>query len=288
MPLGLGRRLDCPVGALDFAGGAVVHVNAAAAAVVASAVLGPRRDYGRLALLPHHVPFVLLGAGLLWFGWFGFNGGSALAADGAATLAFVNTMMAPAATLTVWMGLDLMRTGRVTAVGAATAAVVGLVAITPAAGLVSPLSALAIGALAAIPSHFMLIWRARTRLDDSLDVFAAHGVGGIVGALLTGVFADAAWNGSFNGLLFGNPSQFGIQALSIVAVFVYSASVSWVLLKGIGLAMPLRVPALHEARGLDVAMHGEESYSDGEGAVLVLAPAASGGENPTRRATVAA
>src|SRR5690606_23159427 len=166
------------MGALDFAGGAVVHVNAGAAALVAAFVLGTRKDYGRQALLPHHVPFVLLGSGLLWFGWFGFNGGSALAANETAALAFVNTLLAPGATLVLWALLDYSKTRKITAVGAATAIVVGLVAITPAAGFVSPVSALLLGAIAALPSYYLIQWRARTRFDDSLDVFAAHGVGG--------------------------------------------------------------------------------------------------------------
>ncbi len=258
------------LGALDFAGGAVVHVNAAAGAVVAALLLGTRRDYGRLALLPHHVPFVLLGAGLLWFGWFGFNGGSALAADGIAVLAFVNTMLAPAATLVVWNLVDYLRTGKATAVGAATAIVVGLVAITPAAGFVSPMSAIALGAIAALPSYFVIQWRARTKLDDSLDVFAAHGVGGITGALLTGVLADAVWNGSADGLLFGNAAQLGIQALSIVAVFAYSAAMTFVILKAIGLVTDIRADKKAESIGLDILNHGEEAYSDGEGALLLL------------------
>ena len=258
------------LGALDFAGGAVVHVNAGAAALVAATVLGTRKDYGRQALLPHHVPFVLLGAGLLWFGWFGFNGGSALASDGAAALAFVNTMLAPAATLVAWSLLDYARTNKVTAVGAGTAIVVGLVAVTPAAGFVSPMSALLIGAIAAVPSYFLIEWRARTRFDDSLDVFAAHGVGGITGALLTGVFADAAWNGTADGLLYGNPAQFGIQALSIVAVFAYSGLLTLGILKALSLVMELRPSTKEEGLGLDVVFHGEEAYTTGEGAVLIL------------------
>jgi ammonium transporter, Amt family len=177
-------------GALDFAGGTVVHVNAAVAALAAAVVIGKRQEYPSSSLVPHNVPFVLLGAGLLWFGWFGFNAGSALAASPIAGLAFVTTMLAPAATLVAWTFLDLMRSGKPTAVGAATAIVVGLVAITPAAGFVSPMSAIAIGAIAAVPSYFALILRVRTSLDDSLDVVAAHGVGGTVGALLTGVVAE--------------------------------------------------------------------------------------------------
>ena len=159
-------------GVLDFAGGTVVHINAGVSALVAAMVLGSRKDYGRQAILPHNVPFVLLGAGLLWFGWFGFNGGSALAANASAALAFTNTFLAPMATLVVWCILDTVRTGHVTAVGGATGIVVGLVAITPAAGFVSPLGALALGGIAAFPSYFIILYRARTRVDDSLDVFA--------------------------------------------------------------------------------------------------------------------
>src|SRR5689334_1310727 len=219
------------LGALDFAGGTVVHINAGAAALVAAFVLGPRKDYARQAILPHHVPFTLLGAGLLWFGWFGFNAGSALTSGTSAALAFVNTMLAPAATLVVWILLDLSRTGRATAVGAATAAVVGLVAVTPAAGFVSPLSAILLGGVAAFPSYFALLWRARTRLDDSLDVVAAHGLGGTVGALLTGVLAQKSWSGSADGLLFGNPRQLGVQALCVAAVIAYSGAATFGLLK---------------------------------------------------------
>ena len=167
------------LGALDFAGGTVVHINAAAAALVVAVVLGARKDYARQAIIPQNVPFTLLGAGLLWFGWFGFNGGSALAANASAALAFTNTMFAPMATLVVWSLLDMMRTRKTTAIGAATAIVVGLVAITPAAGFVSPISGIVIGGIAAFPSYFGILWRARTRLDDSLDVVAAHGLGGI-------------------------------------------------------------------------------------------------------------
>ncbi len=257
------------LGALDFAGGAVVHINAGVAAVVAAVVLGVRKDYGRQAIIPHNVPFVLLGAGLLWFGWFGFNGGSALAADGVAALALVNTMLAPAATLTVWSVIDMGRTGKVTAVGAATAIVVGLVAITPAAGFVSPISSLLIGGITAFPCYFAIQWRARTRLDDSLDVFAAHGLGGIMGALLTGVFAESAWGGA-DGLLFGNPMQLGVQALSVVAVMLYSGIVTFLILKIVGLVTALRPGIPHEGMGLDIASHGEEAYSDGEGIVLLL------------------
>lgn len=257
------------LGALDFAGGTMVHINAGVAALVGALVLGARKDYGRQAILPHNVPFTLLGAALLWFGWFGFNGGSALAANASAALAFANTMLAPAATLLAWTLLDLLRTGKATAVGAATAIVVGLVAVTPAAGFVSPLSALLIGALAAFPSYYALLWRARTRLDDSLDVFAGHGVGGITGALLTGLLAEEAWGGA-KGLLFGNPAQLGVQALAVAVAMAYSALGTFALLKLVGLLTPLRAGPKEEGVGLDVTQHGEEAYTSGEGAILVL------------------
>ncbi len=258
------------LGALDFAGGTVVHVNAAAAAVVAALMVGPRKDYARQAILPHNVAFTLLGAGLLWFGWFGFNAGSALAANGSAALAFVNTLLAPCATLVAWTLLDLWRAGKATAVGAATAIVVGLVAITPAAGYVGPLAALALGAFAALPSYFALLWRARTRLDDSLDVAAAHGVGGITGALLTGVLASQAWSGGADGLLFGNPRQLGVQAVAVLAVMAFSALATAGILKLIALFTPLRVSVREEGLGLDLTQHGEEAYARDEGAILVL------------------
>ena len=264
------------LGALDFAGGTVVHVNAGVAALVAALVLGSRREYARTALLPHNVPFVLLGAGLLWFGWFGFNGGSALAANGTAALAFVNTLVAPAAALVVWALLDHFRTGNVTAVGVATAIVVGLVAITPASGFISPGYALILGAIAAVPSYAVLQWRARTRLDDSLDVFAAHGIGGMSGAILTGVFASAAVGGA-NGLFFGNPGQVGIQAIAILAVAGYCGVMTFIILKVIGLVSPLRPSEREEAVGMDILNHGEEAYASSFGAVLLLDEERNGG-----------
>jgi Amt family ammonium transporter len=259
------------LGALDFAGGTVVHINAAAAAFVVALVLGARKDYARQAIVPQNVPFTLLGTGLVWFGWFGFNGGSAFGANSLAALAFSNTMFAPMATLVVWSLLDLMRTRKTTAIGAATAIVVGLVAITPAAGFVSPLSAIVIGAIAAPASYFALLWRARTRLDDSLDVVSAHGVGGIVGALLTGVLAEKSWNGVGDGAMFGNMRQLGIQGVAVIATIVYSAAATFVILKVIALVFNLRASVKEEGIGLDVTQHGEEAYSRGEGAILVHA-----------------
>ncbi|WP_456411648.1 ammonium transporter [Oceanithermus sp.] len=271
-----GSALLKDLGALDFAGGTVVHINAAVAGVVGVMVLGPRKDFGRLAFLPHNIPFVLLGAGLLWFGWFGFNGGSAYAADASAALAFTNTFLAPAATLVVWTLLELASHGRATAVGAATAAVVGLVAITPAAGYVGPMGAIWLGALAAFPSYYFILWRPKLGLDDALDVFGAHGIGGITGAILTGVFASEAWGGTA-GLLEGNAAQLWIQIEAVLAAVVLSAAVSLVLYKLVGALMPLRAGAREEAVGIDAVCHGEEAYPVAEGAVLVLDGERAGG-----------
>jgi Amt family ammonium transporter len=263
------------MGALDFAGGTVVHVNAGVAALVAALVVGKRRDFKAAALMPHNVPFTLLGAGLLWFGWFGFNAGSALGANNSAALAFTTTFLAPMGTLVVWTLIDYARGGKPTAVGAATAIVVGLVAITPAAGLVGPMSAIALGAIAAVPSYFGLIIRAKSSLDDSLDVVAAHGVGGTVGALLTGVFAQKALNGLADGALFGNPAQLGIQAIAVGAAILYSGVMSFVILKAIALFVPLRADAADEATGLDVTMHGEEAYVHAGGSAALEPVAAT-------------
>ena len=256
------------LGVLDFAGGTVVHINAGVSALVAAAVLGPRKDYARQAILPHNVPFTLLGAGLLWFGWFGFNGGSALAANASAATAFTNTFLAPMATLVVWAMLDATRTGRVTAVGGATGIVIGLVAITPAAGFVSPAGAIILGAVAAVPSYFTILYRSRTRLDDSLDVFAGHGIGGLTGALMTGVLAQKVWGGT-DGLLYGNPAQLGKQAVGALASLVYAGVGTYVLLKLLGMVMKLRAEPRAEGLGMDFTQHGEEAYTSGEGSILV-------------------
>lgn len=253
------------LGAIDFAGGTVVHINAGIAAVVLALLIGKRKDFGNKAMLPHQVPFTLLGAGLLWFGWFGFNGGSAYAADGLASLAMTNTLLAPAAAVVVWAILDTLRTGKVTAVGIATAVIIGLVAITPGAGVVAPVSALLMGAIAVFPSYYLLLWRARSSLDDSLDVFAAHGMGGISGALLTGLFVSTAWGGGVDGSL----AQLGVQALAVGIAVAFSAVGTFVLAKLVSLFVPLRADEGLEAQGLDVTMHGEEAYTDGEGALLL-------------------
>lgn len=251
--------------AIDFAGGTVVHINAAVSALVLALMIGKRKDFGSKAMLPHQVPFTLLGAGILWFGWFGFNGGSAYAADAIAALALTNTLLAPAATIVVWATLDYFRAGKVTAVGLATAIVVGLVGITPAAGVVSPMSALIIGIVAAFPCYFFINWRANSSLDDSLDVFGAHGLGGITGALLTGIFVSTNWGGDVN----GSASQFMTQLAAIIIAALYSAVGTFVIASLVRLVLPLRADEKAEAQGLDVPMHGEEGYSDGEGALLI-------------------
>ncbi len=259
------------LGALDFAGGTVVHINAAAAALVCALVVGARKDYARQAMLPQNVPFTLLGAGLLWVGWFGFNAGSALGANRSAALAFTNTMLAPTATLVVWTILDLSRSGKATAIGAATGIVVGLVAITPAAGFISPRSAIFLGAFAAFPSYFALLYRARTRLDDSLDVVAAHGVGGVVGALLTGVLAQKSWNGGTgDGVIAGNWHQLEVQVIAVLATIIYSTVVTLIIVKALAAVTNLRTAPREEGMGLDFSQHGEEAYSRGEGAILLL------------------
>jgi Amt family ammonium transporter len=249
------------LGALDFAGGTVVHISAGVTALVLAIVLGPRRDFGRVPNVPHNVPFALLGAGMLWFGWFGFNGGSALAADGIAANALVTTHTAAAAALVTWVLLDLQRNKHATAVGAATGAVVGLVAITPAAGFVTPLSAIAIGVLAAPCSYYALHFRSRTRIDDTLDVFACHGVAGIMGAVLTGVFASKAVNPlGADGLLSGNAKLVGVQLLAVGATIVFAAVGSVGIFYALKAVMRLRVTVDAEVIGVDLIEHGEEAY----------------------------
>jgi ammonium transporter, Amt family len=276
-------------GALDFAGGTVVHISAGVSALVAARLLGPRQGFRRTPLVPHNVPLVLLGAGILWFGWFGFNAGSALAANGVAVLAFVNTNTAAAAALVTWAALDAWRGGKATAVGAATGAVVGLVGITPAAGYVTPRAALAIGALCAVVSYFAMQRRSRSGLDDSLDVFSCHGLAGIGGALLTGVFASKAANpGGADGLLAGHAAQLGIQAVAVLAAAGLAALGTTAIFLVVRAVFGVRAAVRDEIAGLDLAEHGEEAYlgadlggltgpgvSLGEGVVLQSPPAAT-------------
>jgi len=256
-------------GTLDFAGGVPVEMGSGFSALAAALVVGARKDYGRQALLPHNAIYVLLGAGLLWFGWFGFNGGSGFSTGKPSVLAFTNTLLTPAATLIVWFLLDLVRGRHVTAIGAATAIIVGCVGITPAGGYIAPGWALALGALAAVPSYAVIVWRPRTRVDETLDVLAAHGVAGLTGILFIGFFAQLSWNGVSDGLLYGDPAQLGWQALAVVATPAYAFVVTFVLLRLIGLVTPLRASEREEAVGMDVVQHGEEAYVTGEGALLV-------------------
>ena len=226
--------------------------------------------------LPHSVPFTLLGAGLLWFGWFGFNGGSAQAANAQAVLAFVNTLLAPSGALVAWTLLDLIRTGRATAVGVATAIVVGLVAITPGAGFVSPLSAIAIGAAAVVPSYYALVWRVRTRLDDALDVGAAHGLGGISGALLTGLLAQRAWGSHYRpDSCSATRRRSASSSWPYLVAGGYSALLTFGIVRAMDAITEMRAAPEDEAIGLDVSEHGEEAYAREDGAILILSPKAS-------------
>ena len=257
------------LGALDFAGGTVVHISAGTAAFVAAMVLGRRQNAGRTTPRPHNVVLTLIGAGLLWVGWFGFNAGSALAANGVAANAIATTHAAAAAALVCWMALDYFRTGQTTAVGAATGAVAGLVAITPAAGYVTPSAALVIGALGALASNIVIQFRDRLPIDDALDVFACHGVAGVVGALLTGVFATTAVNASgANGLLAGNAHLLWVQGLAVIATIAFTVPVTAVVMLGLRATGSLRVSSAHEAGGVDLSEHGEPAYHDGDMLVL--------------------
>jgi Amt family ammonium transporter len=267
-------------GTLDFAGGIPVEMGSGFSALAAALVVGARKDYGRQALLPHNAMYVLLGAGLLWFGWFGFNGGSGFSTGDPSVLAFVNTLLTPACTLVVWFTLDLIRGRKVTAIGAATAIVVGCVAITPAGGFISPGWAMLLGGLAALPSYAIIVWRTRTRVDETLDVLAAHGLAGFTGILFIGVFAEAAWNGVSDGLFYGNAAQLGDQALAALVTPVYAFVVTFALLKLIGLVMPLRASEREEGVGMDVVQHGEEAYVTGEGAILITTESGIDAERP--------
>ncbi|MGH2955993.1 MAG: ammonium transporter [Solirubrobacterales bacterium] len=256
-------------GTLDFAGGIAVEMASGFSALAAALVVGARKDYGRLALLPHNGVLVLLGAGILWFGWFGFNGGSGFGTGEPSVLAFANTLLCTAATVAVWFLLDAIRGRHVTAVGAATAIITGCVLITPAGGFVSPAWSIVIGALGAVPCYALVAWRPRTQVDETLDVLAVHGLAGFIGILAIGFVAQEAWNGVSDGLFYGNAAQLGDQALAAAATPVYAFVATFVLLKVIGALMPLRGPERDEAVGMDVVHHGEEAYATGEGAILV-------------------
>ncbi len=253
-------------GALDFAGGAVVHVNAGFAALAATLALGKRKGYNVQPWRPHNLPFCLLGVAMLWFGWYGFNAGSALGSGSLATLAFVNTTLGAAAAMLTWMLIDQATRKEITALGAGTGAVAGLVGITPACGFVTPGGAMLVGAITSCVCYAMATLRARGPVDDSLDAFAVHGVGGFTGALLTGVFASTAIKDAnpavVGGLLEGNAGQFITQLKVTGAVAAYTFVVSFALCKVLQAVMGLRVSAEDEDRGLDVSLHGEEAYSE--------------------------
>ncbi|MBI4053156.1 MAG: ammonium transporter [Candidatus Diapherotrites archaeon] len=250
------------LGALDFAGGTVVHIAAGFSALAAALVVGKRRDFGRKSFHPNNIPFVILGAALLWFGWFGFNGGSALAANGLAVTALVTTNLAAASAAFAWMVVDRVSKGKVSATGIAIGAVCGLVAITPASGFVTPLASILIGLVAGLLCNFVANWRAsRNYFDDSLDVFACHGVGGVWGAIATGLFASVAVNSAgANGLFYGNPKLLVAQVIAVVSVAAFSFIGSFVLLKAIDAVHSLRVSPKAEEEGLDSATHGEIAY----------------------------
>ena len=247
------------LGALDFAGGTVVHVNAGIAALVGALVLGKRKE---ASLKPSNLTLVITGAGLLWFGWFGFNAGSALAANGLAGAAFINTNTATAMAAISWMFTEWMHTKKPTVLGLASGAVAGLVAITPAAGFVNISGALIIGILAGIVPYFAVAMiKPKLGYDDSLDAFGIHGVGGMLGAILTGIFADPAINEAGKGLLYGNPGQLMTQIIAVLATVVYSGFVTFVIFMVVKAIVGVRVEAEHEVTGLDESQHGEKAYS---------------------------
>jgi Amt family ammonium transporter len=257
-------------GTLDFAGGVPVEMGSGFSALAAALVVGSRKDYGRQALLPHNAVYVLIGAGLLWFGWFGFNGGSGFNTGQNSVLAFTNTLITPSFTLGTWMILDLIRGRQVTAIGAATAIIVGCVGITPAGGFISPGWAMVLGVLAALPSYAVIILRPRSRIDETLDVLAAHGIAGFTGILFIGFFAQKGWNGISDGLVYGNFDQFLDQLWAALAAPAYAFAMTFALLKVIGLVTDLRASTAEEAIGMDETYHGEEAYPSGEGAILVM------------------
>jgi Amt family ammonium transporter len=249
------------MGALDFAGGTVVHISSGASALVAALIFGKRVGYGQEAMPPHNLPFSVIGAALLWVGWFGFNAGSALAADGLATSAFVATHIATAAATLSWMAMDWIFRGKPTVLGAASGAVAGLVAITPGAGFVSPISAIWIGIGGGVLCSMACSLKPSLGYDDSLDVVGVHGVGGTWGALATGLFASKALNAAGNdGLFFGNPAQLWIQVVSVIATWALAMVGTFIILSVVKAIMGLRVGIDEERMGLDLSQHNERAY----------------------------
>jgi Amt family ammonium transporter len=251
------------LGVVDFAGGIVVHLTCGAAALAAVFVIGPRKDYGRRQFFPHNLPMTLTGTGLLWFGWFGFNGGSALAADGVAATAFVATHMGGMAGMAMWIALEWWHRGKPTTLGAASGAVAGLATITPAAGFVTAPAAMCIGLVAGGACYMGVLAKSRLGYDDSLDVVGIHGLGGLIGTLMAGLFATKAVNpAGVDGLFYGNAAQFGTQALAVGVVGAYALVLSWVLFKLVDKTMGMRLSPDAESLGLDQAEHTESGYSD--------------------------
>ena len=249
-------------GGLDFAGGTVIHINSGAAALVAALLIGKRKGWGREAMHPHNLGMTLLGAGILWFGWFGFNAGSALAADGVAANAFLTTQVAAACGALAWILAEWLKQGNPTCLGGASGAIAGLVAITPGCGFVSPGAALIIGLVAGVLCYTAVLAKVKLGYDDALDVVGVHGVGGLWGALATGLFATTAVNsGGADGLFYGNPGLFITQAMDAGITIVYSVIVSFIILKGIDLIMGLRVERDDEVQGLDLTQHSEIGYT---------------------------
>ncbi|MGV8082971.1 MAG: ammonium transporter [Coriobacteriia bacterium] len=249
------------LGALDFAGGTVVHISSAAAALAAAIVLGKRKGLNSESMRPNNLPLTVLGAGILWFGWFGFNAGSALGANELAGIAFVNTMIAASAAILGWAIVEKLHSGKPTVLGAASAAVAGLVVITPAAGFVAPWAAILMGLIGGAVCYFGLSIKKKFGFDDALDVVGIHGVGGTTGAILTGVFATTAINELGSGLIDGNGKQVLIQLLAIVSAWVFSFVLSWIILKVTDKLVGLRVDEESEVAGLDITLHSEEGYA---------------------------
>lgn len=252
------------LGALDFAGGNVVHISSGYSALIAALVLGKRKGLGKESMAPHHVPMTVLGAGLLWFGWFGFNAGSALGANGVAGMAFVNTNTAAAAAVIAWVVVERLHRGKSTMLGAASGAVAGLVAITPGAGFVTPLSSIFIGLVGGMVCYLAIsVIKAKFGYDDALDAFGCHGMGGTWGALATGIFATKTINpAGADGLFYGNASLLGIQAISVLITVAFAVTTTFIILKAISMVMKLRVSEEEESNGLDLSLHGERAYSE--------------------------
>jgi Amt family ammonium transporter len=250
------------LGVLDFAGGMVVHLSSGTAALAAALVVKPRKGYGRENFMPHSLPMTLLGTGLLWFGWFGFNSGSALSASTVAASAFVATHLAGMSAMAMWTLVEKIHRGKPTTLGAASGAIAGLATVTPGAGFVGPNSAIIIGLLAGICCYSAVAAKMRLGYDDSLDVVGIHGIGGILGTLCVGIFASKAVNpGGADGLLFGNSALIGAQALGVVVIAAYTFAASWILLKIVNVSMGLRVSEHAETGGIDLSEHSETAYS---------------------------